>query len=166
MPGVDCHGGARNSHASSCAAHYPARSHPQTEKASAEPWRRYRLATDRRPGIESVIRHSPPVARATAPTFLQPGIQSPYIPTAAIESAATVLVMDVAAFTGPAIAGWLRQRRCLTGEESPAAVHLLRFVTGWTGLDAHGVIGVCNVMEMHRAAGQPHRRLNALTVPP
>jgi hypothetical protein len=81
---------------------------------------------------ESVIRHSPPEARATAAACLRLGIQSPYIPlilSAAVGAVTTVLVMNVPAFTRADVAGGLRQRRRFTGEEPLATVFLRRLLT-------------------------------------
>jgi hypothetical protein len=115
---------------------------------------------------ESVIRLSPPVA-GTAPSALrQLGTRRPYIPMAAVESIATVLVMDVSTFTRPGVTRWLRQLRSFTREESLATVILRRLVTASTRLDADGVIGIGDMVEQHRATGQLHGRLDALAMPP
>ena len=102
---------------------------------------------------ESVIRLSPPVARTAAPARRQLGTRRPYIPLAAVESIATVLVMDVSAFTRPGVAGWLRQLRRFTREESLATILLRRLVTASARLDADGMIGIGDVVELHRATG-------------
>ena len=113
-----------------------------------------------------MIRHAPAVARTTAPALRQLGSRRPYIPLAAIESIAAVLVMDVSAFTRPGVAGWLRQLRRFTREESLATILLRRLLAARTRLDADGVIGIGDVMELHRATGQLHGGLDALAMPP
>lgn len=113
-----------------------------------------------------MIRHSPTVARTTAPALRQLGSRRPYIPLAAIESIAAVLVMDVSAFTRPGVAGWLRQLRRFTRKESLATILLRRLLATRTCLDADGVIGIGDVVELHRATRQLHSRLNALAMPP
>ena len=113
-----------------------------------------------------MIRHSPTVARTTAPALRQLGSRRPYIPLAAIESIAAVLVMDVSAFTRPGVAGWLRQLRRFTRKESLATILLRRLLATHTGLDADGVIRIGDVVELHRATGQLHSRLDALAMPP
>jgi len=102
---------------------------------------------------ESMIRHSPPVARTTAPALCQLGTHGPYIPLAAIESIATILVMNVSAFTRPGVARWLWQLWCFTGEEPLATILLRRLLTAGTRLDADGVIGVGDMVGLHRTAG-------------
>lgn len=125
-------------------------------------WRRFNLF---RTNV-SVIRHSPPVARATAAALCQLGIRGPHIPLAAIESIAAVLVMDVSTFARPRVARRLRQLRSLTGKESLTTILLRRLVTAAARLDADGVIGIGDVMELHRATGQLHGGLDALAMPP
>jgi hypothetical protein len=115
---------------------------------------------------ESVIRHSPTVARTTAPALRQLGSRRPYIPLAAVESIATVLVMNVAASTRPGVAGWLRQLRCFTREKSLATKFLRSLLAARTRLDADGMIGIGDVVELHGATGQLHSRLNSLAMPP
>jgi hypothetical protein len=51
----------------------------------------------------------------------------------ALESLATILVMDVSACTRLDVAGRLRQRRRFSGKEPPATALLRRLVTAWTG---------------------------------
>jgi len=106
------------------------------------------------------------VARTTAPTLRQLGTRRPYIPLAAVESIATILVMDVSTFTRPGIARWLRQLRGFTGEKPLATELLRRLVTASTCLDADGVIRVGDMVELHRATGQLHGRLDTLAMPP
>jgi hypothetical protein len=48
---------------------------------------------------------------------------------AAVESFATVLVMNVSAFARPGVARWLRQRRRFTGEKPLTTVLLRRLFT-------------------------------------
>jgi hypothetical protein len=115
---------------------------------------------------DSVIRHSPPVARTTATALCQLGTHGPYIPLAAIESIATILVMNVSAFTRPGVARWLWQLRSFTGEEPLATILLRRLLAAGSRLDADGVIGVGDVVKLHRTTGQLHGRLNALAMPP
>jgi hypothetical protein len=117
----------------------------------------------------SVIRHSPSVASTTARALRQLGTRRPdimRIPLAAVGAIATVLVMDVSAFTGLGVARWLRQLWGFTGQEPPMTEILRRLVTASTRLDTDGVIGVTDVVELHLATGQLHCRLNALAVPP
>jgi hypothetical protein len=85
---------------------------------------------------------------------------------AAVGAVATVVVMDVPAFARADVAGWLRQWWRFTGEESLATKLLRRPVAACTGLDTHGMVGVGDVVDMHRATGQLHGRLNALAMPP
>jgi hypothetical protein len=125
-------------------------------------WRRFNLFRTN----ESVIRHSPSVARTTATAICQLRTRRPHIALAAIESIATILVMDVSTFTRPGVARWLRQLRGLTGKKSLTTISIRRLVTATARLDADGVIGIGDVMELHRATGQLHGRLDALAMPP
>jgi hypothetical protein len=88
------------------------------------------------------------------------------IALATVGAIATVLMMDVSAFTGLGVAGRLRQLRGFTGKE-PLMTELLRcLVTALTRLDTDGVIGVGDMVELHRSTGQLHCCLNARSLPP
>jgi hypothetical protein len=104
----------------------------------------------------SVIRHSPPLPCATTTALCQLLTHRPYItriPLAAVGTIATVLVMDVSTFTGPGVACWLRQGWRFTGQEPLVTVFLRRVQTTLACLDADGVIGIADAVELHRATG-------------
>jgi hypothetical protein len=85
---------------------------------------------------------------------------------AAVGSVTAVLVMNVSTFTCIGVTRRLRQLRRLARQEATSTDIQLGLVTASTRLDADGVIRVGDMVELHRATGQLHCRLDAPALPP
>lgn len=85
---------------------------------------------------------------------------------APVEACATVFVVKVPTTAIPGVAGWQRERRRLRREKPALAKLQCGLAATRARLDAHGMIGIQDVVRLHRAPGKLHLSLNTLAEQP